>query len=445
VVGTFRGHGGRYHSVYGLGQSLIMAPLSFLGGGSDAWLVTLINPVATALTAAWVLLAGLRLGFSLRAATRVALVFGLATLAWPQSKLTFEAPLEAACLTGALLLVLDGRRGAVAGAGAAFGFALLTRPTAVAMLGGLVYLVYASGASGASGASEDRGSRWRRVAAFAAGAAPFVAGVLAHNVWRWGAPLASGYRLTQHTYFAADLVGLAGLVVSPGRGFFWYSPVLLLIPLGARRLAARHLTLALGLALLGAGYLAVFGASTVWHGDWTFGPRHLLPLVPAASLLLLPLVERGGAPRGLLGPVIAVSVLVQLTGVLVSYDAYRRQVAPADPRQRASLARHWHVETAQIPVQAELAVEMLADLPARLASYARGREAAPYRPLLQTSPMPHIYVPPILARVPDVWWVYLPLEGVPGAALAALAALCASLIVLGARELRPRAIEGGLE
>ena len=56
VVGSFEGKDGRHYSVYGVGQSLLMTPLVALGGELDERLVTLINPLAVALTGALLVL-----------------------------------------------------------------------------------------------------------------------------------------------------------------------------------------------------------------------------------------------------------------------------------------------------------------------------------------------------------------------------------------------------
>jgi hypothetical protein len=421
IVGSFEGRDGRHYSVYGLGQSLLMAPLVALGGRFDSALVTLINPIAIAAACAGLLLLGTALGFSSIAGTRLALLVGLGTLAWPQSKFTFEAPLETACAAGAFALLGDGGRARAAGAGALFGFALLVRPSAVLLLPGLLFLL--------AGGTRERGGR---IASFAGGCAPFVAVALFYNWFRWGSLLATGYSLTRFRYFALSWEGLAGLLASPGRGFFWYSPILLLAPFGFRRFRNRRPDLAGAILITCAAYVGFFSLTTIWNGDWTWGPRHLLPLVPLVALFALPLLEPGALGRPVLAPLVAISVLVQLVGSTINYEAYflwhNDRLRRAGVIERAG-RYHFSPTTSQIYVEARQALLFFSKLPERMREHRPGEDASPYRSVLERSAT-------ITKRVPDVWWVYLPLAGAPPAATAGLAAFCAALVAGGALSLR---------
>ncbi|HMB67847.1 MAG TPA: hypothetical protein VKU85_01005, partial [bacterium] len=258
TVGSFPGRDGRHYSVYGPGQSLLMVPLTWAGPGRDAALATLINPVATAATGAVLVLLGTALGYAVRTSMGTALLFGLATLAWPQAKFTFEAPLEMAAGTVAFWLLLRGGRRSVTLAGMAFGFALLVRPSALVLVPALLWLARGADSRAARG-----------LLGFGAGAAPFVAAALAYNAYRWGSPLATGYTQTSYHYFALQWESWLGMTVSPGRGFFWYSPVLLLAAFAFRRLRVRSVRAFTGGLLLCGAYLVFLGFVTVWSGDWT--------------------------------------------------------------------------------------------------------------------------------------------------------------------------------
>ncbi|MGQ0720638.1 MAG: hypothetical protein ACT4PE_03565 [Candidatus Eiseniibacteriota bacterium] len=422
VVGSFEGRDGRHYAVYGLAQSLLMAPLVALGGAHDAQLVTLINPAATALTGALLVLIGARLGFGARASAGTALVFGLATLAWPHARLTFEAPLEMAAGTAALFFALRPDPRGAALAGAALSFALLVRPTAVVALPAVAWLLGA-----AAGPSR------RRVAlAFLAGAAPLVAVALLYNVLRWGSPLATGYSHTGYRYFALQWEGLVGLLASPGRSFFLFSPILALAPWGWLELRRRRPRFAVAALLLAGGYLVFLSFVTVWNGDWTWGPRHLLPVVPAVSLLLLPLLEPGRVRAALLAPLIAVSFAVQLVGVMVSYECYflwhNQWMRDTGIRERAG-ADHFHASRSQIWVELRIAMTFLGSLGERIASFDAETDRSPYSSILDGAP-------PVTVRVPDVAWVYLPMIRAPARLVAGLAAVCILLVGAGLLGLR---------
>jgi hypothetical protein len=422
VVGSFEGRDGRHWAVYGIGQSLLMTPFVALGGRHDAQLVTLLNPGATALTGAFLVLIGARLGFGVRASAGAALAFGLATLAWPHAKLTFEAPLEAAAVTAALSFALRADPRGAALAGAALSFATIVRPTAVVALPAVAWLLAA-----ASGASR------RRVAgAFLGGALPLIALALGYNALRWGSPLATGYPHTGYRYFAPQWEGLVGLLASPGRSFFLFSPVLALAPWGWRELRRSQPRFAGAVLLLAGSYLAFLSFATVWNGDWTWGPRHLLPVVPAVSLALLPLLEPGRIRAAVLAPLLGLSVLVQLVGTAVSYEGYflwhNQWMRDTGIRERAG-DYHFHASRSQIWVQLRMAMTFLDTLGERIASFRPATDRSPYSSILDGAP-------PVTVRVPDLAWIYLPMARAPTGLVAGLAAACVLLVgggILGLR------------
>jgi hypothetical protein len=418
IVGSFAGGDGRHYSIYGLGQSLLMVPAVVLGGERDAALATLVNPLATAATGALLVLIGAALGFSATAAIRLGLAFGLCTLAWPQSKLTFEAPLEMLCLTGAVLFLLRPGRGAAAAAGGFVGFALLTRPSAVVMVPGLAILLRCG--------DDSRG----RATAACAGVIPGLALALFYNHLRWGSPFATGYPFTGFRYFEFSWEGFVGLLGSPGRGFFWYSPILLLAPFGFRRLWKRERAVAAAVAALCLSYVGFLSFTTIWHGDWTWGPRHLLPIVPVTALAMLPTLE-GRLRRTVAVPLVALSLGLQIVGTTINYEAYflwhNAELRRAGRVERAG-RYHFGLASSQIYVQTRQAILFWGDLRRRVASYDPDRDKSPYHPILEGGA-------PITVRVPDVWWIYWPMIGVSPLASGSLALACLLLIGGGTRRL----------
>ena len=422
AVGSFAGSDGRYYSVYGLGQSLLFVPAVLLGGERAAALATLLNPLVTAAACALLVVWGGALGYSIRSATALGLIVGLGTLAWPHAKFTFEAPLQMLALATALFLLTDpdpaGRRrasvGRVAVAGGVVGFALLVRPSAILMVPGLLFLL-----------------NRRRLPAFLAGCAPWVLLALYYNFLRWGSPLASGYAETGFRYFEISWQGIVGLLVSPGRGFFWYSPILLLTPLGFRPLRERHPRLVRSILVVAGTYLAFFSFTTIWNGDWSWGPRHVLPLVPLIALFLLPVLDRVSRPAFVM-PLVGLSVLVQLIGVSVNYESFylwhNDQLRRAGRLERAS-RMHFSPATSQLYVELRQALVFFARWPSYAPSYRPEVDGDPYAEILQGSAR-------LTKRVPDYWWVYFPLTGVPAGVSIALGATCLGLVGGGVMCLR---------
>lgn len=118
-----------------------------------------------------------------------------------------------------------------------------------------------------------------------------------YNLLHFGSPLESGYTLgidaagDSHLLATPLLEGLAGLLLSPGRGLLVYSPIFLLVVIGAYRLWRtgdwlwRYVLFAPALLLLGQSKLAA------WWGGWCYGPRYLAEATPFLCLLLFPIVE----------------------------------------------------------------------------------------------------------------------------------------------------------
>lgn len=109
------------YSSYGPGQSLLAVPLVWAGDALAAALpphaaewalraaVSWLNPLVSAAAAALIALAGLRLGFAPGPAAAAALLYGLATMAWPHSKTFFAEPLASVLSFAGFALALPGR------------------------------------------------------------------------------------------------------------------------------------------------------------------------------------------------------------------------------------------------------------------------------------------------------------------------------------------------
>jgi hypothetical protein len=112
--------------------------------------------------------------------------------------------------------------------------------------------------------------------------------------------------------------GLAGVLVSPSRGLFIYTPVLVFPVVGLVMWLVRRrggvLACAALAAAVGVGTIAQF---SVWWGGHSFGPRLLVDVLPALALGLVPVwpvIRRRPFARGLFALTLAVSVLVEVVG-----------------------------------------------------------------------------------------------------------------------------------
>lgn len=365
---------GRNYSRYGPLQSLVAAPLYLAGrilAGNESrarWFITrftadLLNPLVTATIAVLLYWLVRGLGYRRGLALATALLYGLATQAWPHAKTFFSEPLTAALLLGAVCCwwrldrparVAQAARWA-AGVGLCCGLAIATKYGAAIALPVLGLAVAASLARGwRSGELTPRGAVVAAAGALCGLAAPLALLGL-YNDARFASPFETGYGATEIGAIQGGdfATGLYGLLLSPGKSIFLFSPPVALALPAWLPFARRHRALALVCGGLVLTHLLFYARVPYWHGDVAWGPRYLDFVLP---LLVLPLAtgiawlrDRTAATRrgltALALPVIGAAVVVQLLGVLVNFDtAYNASAAALGRRHRdpanAPLALH---------------------------------------------------------------------------------------------------------
>ena len=272
----------------------------------------------------------------------VALAFGLGSCAWPiSSQALWQHPANTFFLSlGAWLLLRQPRRVShAAWCGAALGTAVLCRPaSAVVVVCAGAYLLWASR---------------RRFVAYVAGGLPLMAVLIVYNTYYFGSPLAFGQSVASKIIALAStgseslwqsswLESLPGLLVSPARGLVWFSPVLLFGVVSAvevwRNPRYRPLIpLQAAVVLL----VLVAGRWFDWWGGSTWGYRPIVDTTPFLALLMIPVIERVIANRGLRAAFAALlvwSVAVQFVGAYsYSLVGWTNQWREYDNPDRASL------------------------------------------------------------------------------------------------------------
>jgi hypothetical protein len=114
-------------------------------------------------------------------------------------------------------------------------------------------------------------------------------------------------------------VGAAGMLISPNRGLFVFSPIALVAILGIPALVRRHPTLGAGWALIAAlVQFLVYSCYSVWWGGFSYGPRYVLDVVvlltPAAAVALMTSLSSKSA-RTVTAVALAWSIVVAATDV----------------------------------------------------------------------------------------------------------------------------------
>jgi hypothetical protein len=249
-----------------------------------------------------------------RAAASIALVLTVAyafgTTTWMiSSQALWQHGMAQLLVIGALLFLTGPctARRALA-AGLLLGLIAANRPPDVILAAALgIYGLFWAGLS--------RG--WRRAVLLAAAAALPLALLMLYNLGVAG-NIGGGYGLKGNAaFFQNDLLaGVAGLLFSPTRGLFVFSPFLLYLVLVWRYLprdrGERGLTLAMGVAVV---LQILLYARTDWRSGVSFGPRYMTDLLPLLMWMLVPVVAMlRGVLRAAFLLAIGVAVVIEAAG-----------------------------------------------------------------------------------------------------------------------------------
>lgn len=280
---------GHYVSFYPVGAALaalpFYAPAVFHGvepqGPRSAGLEKLAAASIVALSVA-VLYATLVQITSAAAALAITLAYALGTssLSTSSQALWQHGPAQLGLSVGVALLVwARGRSPWLAGlAGFPLAFAVICRPTnllVVAPIGAFALL------------------RFRRQAAswLATASVPLVF-QLAYNVRYFGDPLWSPLPFSDPHWRGQVSRTLPGLLLSPSRGLFVYSPVLVFSLVGIALSLRKHgdpLVRAIGVGVLLD--LLLYGQWWEWWGGGSYGPRLLTDVTPLLCFAMVPAVQ----------------------------------------------------------------------------------------------------------------------------------------------------------
>jgi len=359
---------GESYAKYGYGASLFAAPLYALAlalpGLGLVQTTLLTSALVVALTGALLFLAARRLKYARGVSVALALLFGLATPAWVYAKQFWSEPFGIFTLFAAFYFLLTFRaerraRDALI-AGIALGLAVATRVTNVALVPFFAWYGFASGANefapttarSRSFASLKTGTASAEPAR-AAGLCEFVAAVsnrqnlrglawfalmlalaalsiAAYDWVRLGSPLATGYRADE-TFDNPILLGLYGLLFSPGKGLFIYVPFLAALPWSAIVFYRREHREFLLIGSLFTVYCLLFSAWYYWWGGTNWSPRFLVPTLPFLVLLVAPAVELAASKTRrafalIFAALCGLSFAIEVIGISVPSLAYRARM-----------------------------------------------------------------------------------------------------------------------
>lgn len=256
-----------------------------------------------------------------RWAVALTLVYGLGTSTWSiASQALWPHALSELCLIllTAILLRPAPSRWAWVTAGVIIAVMLANRPQMVVFAAPAVLYVFL----------EHRRHLLEMIALPAAAGAL----VIAYNRSRF-ASLTGGYGGFEH--FSGSLPdGVLGLLVSPNRGLFIYTPIMLFAAVGAVRVwraAApswvRWLTIGVGLHLL------LYAQFNEWWAGYAYGPRYFTDVLPALTIFLvfgLVPLWRSRAVRLFAATCIVFGFAIQAIGVYCADDTWNREPVPLE-------------------------------------------------------------------------------------------------------------------
>jgi hypothetical protein len=325
VLGDF-GPQGDVYSKKGPAPALLAVPWYFLLhtlAQADVGLgllqgALLWNGFVTALTALLLWHTSLQFLDDDRVGAALALLYGLGTIAWPYANMFFGEPLSALSLLACfycMRLWLSGRPQMWALFGGVAAGIALTTVTAHAPLivilalygfGGPWLQAWQAKRSGQSDVSPVDRTEW--VIGVGLFLAPLLAAgglLLWYNQVRFGGAFETGYHFDSGEGFTTPIwQGLWGLLISPYRGVFWFTPLFLASVAAWPSFRRQHrpegwITAAISLVLL-----VEYSLWWMWWGGFAWGPRFLVPLTPFWVLWLAPWVQEVIDGGGLLASIL---------------------------------------------------------------------------------------------------------------------------------------------
>jgi len=343
--GSMRGIDGRYYSIFNIGQSVLGVPFYLMGAFakhySDPHLRD-VNPAADPITYFACLLGILsasgavillyltcvELGFCQFAGIFTALAFGTCTFIWYYAQTFMTEPTSTFFLSltfyGLLRFTKNSRLVWLLVSGIGLSVAILVRVQNVVVLPAFALWL----------TLDLWMPQWRgfkaTVATVTAWSLPLLvsfAVIAAYDYLRLGNAMNTGlYRpgMMSPLFLNPLYMGIYGFLLSPGESIFWYAPILAPALYGWRFLWKKYPQITVVLGTLVGIYLLFYSKFIYWWGGGCWGPRYMVQMLPFLMIGLAALIDYG---LGLIswiviGTTAALSLFIQLTGVLVSYIPY---------------------------------------------------------------------------------------------------------------------------
>ena len=309
----------------------------------------LSNIYVVALSAVFLFLSILFLGYSKNTALFTGVMFGLGTMAWPYSKTYFRDPLAMLFISLAwalLLFIKTNQMNKLFRAAAWVGLILavlggiLSKNTATLLIPVILLdlIVHYADQLSLQNLWRTLLEHWKKTAVIGGAVLILVflwlfavpgEGMFTRISYHYYEYLITAFLSKPHPGFFRALVGP---LISPGKSIFIYSPVLVLAVMGSVK---RWETAWPAWSYL---FLLIFGQAVFYDDQWwgfiQWGLRYLLPSLPLLMIAAAPAVDRWSKTRsGKIGLLLVGlgSVLIQIIGSLAPVRQYFVEILAADP------------------------------------------------------------------------------------------------------------------
>ena len=335
-------HNGKFYIWYEMGQALLALPLYLVGSGVAAVihlpeeLKTLFlkavmgtfNAFVGAAYASLMFAFGRRLGYTVRTSFLLTVALCLSSFAFPYFKTFLREPLLALALLGACYYLerwskeVESSRLLIL-AGIFVGFGTLTRVAFMIHLPIMfLFIIFVLRQH-----EHKMKAVIRAISLMSLPVIFFGFGVLWYNYARFGDPFDLGYGNAGIAFNIPFYTGLFGLLLSPGKGFFYFAPVAVVGIVGFIRLLKKRSPSALLWAGLMVVNLLFYCKYFAWGGDGSWGPRYLMALIPFVVLPVGEIIEEGKAMwQRVVYALIVLGIVIQLGGATIYAGTYIREI-----------------------------------------------------------------------------------------------------------------------
>lgn len=420
-----RGNDGKEYSLFSIGSVLVALPFYRIGiitGIPPTNFITVINQIIGAATVVLIFSFSHSLGYSRRSSLYVAFIYGLCSMAWYYSKDPGDHALETFFILFSAYSMCQyhslKKRSHLLISALLFGLACIMRPTSLLIIPPLFmlnYLLYRR----ESTYIQTLKAVMNDITLFFIVFSPFASLLLWYNYSRFGSIFETGYALMAKRlgldFFIGSpfLTGFCGFLLSPSKGFFYYSPVAVLFFFSVKSFSKRHLEVTLCFVCIILSYLLFLSNNVYWHGDWAWGPRYIFVLTPFFIIPLAALFDSDFwlnkvFPKTLISSILAVSLVIQLTAVSVHpykyfyhlyfYDKLRFSVATGEgvqPIIEPPLETYFEWRRSPILAQFNFIHEILLHLNSY--HYKKLPKETPILDEIEADPRMNVF---------DFWWLY---------------------------------------